>query len=66
MYVSDIAIVPTEYRIVVIVPKNSYRPRPTNIIIAVCNAVFHATGIRVREIPIRLEDLLRDSKPQQA
>jgi xanthine dehydrogenase YagR molybdenum-binding subunit len=25
---------------------------------AVANAVFHATGIRVREIPIRIEDLL--------
>jgi xanthine dehydrogenase YagR molybdenum-binding subunit len=25
---------------------------------AVCNAVFHATGVRVREIPVRLEQLL--------
>ena len=26
---------------------------------AVANAVYHATGIRVREIPIRLEQLLK-------
>ena len=25
---------------------------------AVANAVYHATGIRVRDIPIRLENLL--------
>jgi xanthine dehydrogenase YagR molybdenum-binding subunit len=25
---------------------------------AVANAVFHATGIRVREIPVRLEQIL--------
>jgi xanthine dehydrogenase YagR molybdenum-binding subunit len=25
---------------------------------AVANAVFHATGVRVRHIPIRLEDLI--------
>jgi xanthine dehydrogenase YagR molybdenum-binding subunit len=25
---------------------------------AVANAVYHATGVRVRELPIRIEDLL--------
>ncbi len=25
---------------------------------AVANAVYHATGIRVRKLPIRIEDLL--------
>lgn len=25
---------------------------------AVANAVYHATGVRVREVPIRIEDLL--------
>lgn len=28
---------------------------------AVCNAVYHATGIRVRNLPIRIEDLLVES-----
>ena len=26
---------------------------------AVANAVFNATGVRVRELPVRIEDLLR-------
>ena len=25
---------------------------------ATCNAVYHATGVRVRDLPIRIEDLL--------
>jgi xanthine dehydrogenase YagR molybdenum-binding subunit len=29
--------------------------------VAIANAVFHATGVRVREIPIRLENLLHDT-----
>ena len=33
---------------------------------AVANAVFHATGIRVREIPIRLEKLLKNAPLQTA
>ena len=32
---------------------------------AVANAVFHATGVRVRDLPIRLEDLLKDA-PQRS
>ncbi len=28
---------------------------------AVANAVHHATGIRVRDLPIRIEDLLRSA-----
>jgi xanthine dehydrogenase YagR molybdenum-binding subunit len=26
---------------------------------AVANAVYHATGVRVRELPIRIENLLK-------
>ncbi|MEA3127168.1 MAG: hypothetical protein QOD67_4187, partial [Caballeronia sp.] len=26
---------------------------------AITNAVYHATGVRVRNLPIRLEDLLK-------
>jgi xanthine dehydrogenase YagR molybdenum-binding subunit len=26
---------------------------------AICNAVFHATGVRVRDLPIKIEDLLK-------
>jgi xanthine dehydrogenase YagR molybdenum-binding subunit len=37
---------------------------------AVANAVFHATGVRIRRLPIRLEDLLPrqapEAKPQHA
>jgi len=25
---------------------------------AVCNAIFHATGIRISELPVRIEKLL--------
>ncbi len=25
---------------------------------AICNAVYHATGVRVRDLPIRLENLM--------
>ena len=30
---------------------------------AVANAVWHATGIRVRRFPIRIEDLVTDAAP---
>ena len=37
---------------------------------AVANAVFHATGVRVRDLPIHLEDLLAETgrlvKPEVA
>jgi xanthine dehydrogenase YagR molybdenum-binding subunit len=29
---------------------------------AITNAVYHATGVRVREIPIRLENLMQPEK----
>jgi xanthine dehydrogenase YagR molybdenum-binding subunit len=28
---------------------------------SICNAVYHATGIRVRELPVTIEDVLRKS-----
>ena len=28
---------------------------------AITNAVYHATGVRVRELPVRIEDLLRST-----
>jgi xanthine dehydrogenase YagR molybdenum-binding subunit len=28
---------------------------------AICSAVYHATGIRVRDLPVKIEDLLRDA-----
>jgi xanthine dehydrogenase YagR molybdenum-binding subunit len=28
---------------------------------AVANATYHATGVRVRDLPIRIEDLLRST-----
>jgi xanthine dehydrogenase YagR molybdenum-binding subunit len=31
----------------------------TGIPAAIANAVFHATGVRMRELPIRLDDLLK-------
>ena len=31
---------------------------------AIANAVHHATGIRVRDLPIRLEDILKPIKGQ--
>jgi xanthine dehydrogenase YagR molybdenum-binding subunit len=35
----------------------------TGTVGAIANAVWHATGIRIRRFPIRLEDLLIDRKP---
>jgi len=28
---------------------------------AIADAVYHATGVRVRELPIRIEDLLKST-----
>ena len=33
---------------------------------AIANAVYHATGIRVRELPIRIEDLLQPPTQHRA
>jgi xanthine dehydrogenase YagR molybdenum-binding subunit len=31
---------------------------------AIANATYHATGVRIRELPIRIEDLLAHEKYQ--
>jgi xanthine dehydrogenase YagR molybdenum-binding subunit len=37
---------------------NSEKKRSAGISAAITNAVHHATGIRVRKLPVRIEDLL--------